>query len=164
MAIRGRKVGVLAADGVGATALQAARMALAKASAKASVQAARLGDLRSPPGGPTVPVEHLLVTMPSVVFDAVYVAGERQSADALMRSSNAVHYVREGFKRAKAIAASSEVGEFLVAAGVTTASGPGLPSVTVGPFGSDGGSAKTPIAAITAHRHCDRASAHGMAA
>ena len=47
-------------------------------------------------------------TASSVVFDAVYITGGRASVDSLLQHGDALHFVTEAFKHAKAVAASNE--------------------------------------------------------
>ncbi len=47
-------------------------------------------------------------TASSVLFDAVYVPGGRASVDTLLGHGDALHFVNEAFKHAKAVAASNE--------------------------------------------------------
>ena len=62
--------------------LQSVKSALLGAGVNVKVLSARLGELRGGAGG-TVKVDDLLVAMPSIVFDAVYVPGGADSIAAL---------------------------------------------------------------------------------
>ncbi|HZG74914.1 MAG TPA: hypothetical protein VEZ72_03565 [Paenibacillus sp.] len=44
----------------------------------------------------------------SILYDAVYIPGGRQSVDALMAQGDALHFVNEAFKHAKIVGASNE--------------------------------------------------------
>jgi catalase len=102
--ITGRKVAILVADGSSADDVLAARDALEKRGARGLVVAARLGSV----AGDTeaLEVDHALVTMPSVAFDAVFVPGGQSAADTLAASGEARHFIAEAFKHGKAIAAA----------------------------------------------------------
>jgi catalase len=158
--IASRQVAFLAADGVDIASLQTMKAALVKAGAVVKVLSTRLGTLTGASGG-SVPVDHLIVTMPSVVFDAVCVFGGTASVAQLQASGDAVHFVREAFKHAKPLAAMAEAGEFLKTAGV-------LPGATP-PAGVSTG---TDLPALTArfiadmgaHRRWDRMAQNAMAA
>ena len=106
---------MLAADGVDVAGTQALRAAITKAGATVRVVAPHLGNLRGA-GGDALVADDLLVTMPSVVFDAVIVAPGAGSVTALKGSGSAVHFVRKAFKHAKAVAAPDD--EFFVAIGI----------------------------------------------
>src|SRR5690606_17313387 len=56
----------------------------------------------------TVKVDKMFVTTGSIMYDAVYVPGGRQSAAALKAQGDAVHFINEAFRHCKAIAASSD--------------------------------------------------------
>ncbi|GAC1595321.1 MAG: catalase HPII [Candidatus Velthaea sp.] len=108
-----RKVAILAAEGVDAEDVAAMKSALMAAGAKAEVIAPRLGTL----GGGSVHVDHTIVTSPSVVYDAVYVPGGANSVRTLCEDGDAVHFLAEAFKHAKAIAASNHAVPILERAG-----------------------------------------------
>lgn len=55
----------------------------------------------------------------SVVYDALYVAGGRQSVDALLVQGDALHFVNETFKHAKAIGATNEAVDLIAASQVS---------------------------------------------
>jgi len=48
-----------------------------------------------------------------VLFDAVYVAGGKDSVAAIKAEANAIHFLNESFKHCKAIAADSDALEVL---------------------------------------------------
>ncbi len=100
--VKTRKVAILAAEGVRAATVSAVKDALAAAGAKGIVVAARLGTLKGDDGG-TVNVDHTLLTMPSVAFDAVVVP-DGSGIGALGTSGDAVEFVAEAYKHGKAIA------------------------------------------------------------
>jgi catalase len=152
--IAGRKIAFLATDGVDEAGLQAMKAELNKAGAVVKVLAPHLGSLRGAGGG-AVKVDDLIVTMPSVVFDAVFVPGGAESVKALKASGDAVHFVREAFKHSKAIAALSNGSDLLGAAGVL---GP-TPEGTVAGVRTSadvGALARSFMADVAVHRHWDR--------
>jgi catalase len=154
--IRGRKVAILAADGVDAGAVTALKAALAKGGAQGKVLAPRLGTLTGS-DGTTVAVDHTIVTEPSVGFDAVFVPGGGDSAAALAASGNAVHFVAEAFKHAKAIGASGEGARLLREAGILGDGAAGEPAAGV-VIGKGAAAVTKPfLAAVARHRAWDRA-------
>ena len=155
--IAGRKVAVLAAPGVDAAGLQAVKSALLSAGAKVKVLSSRLGELRDAAGG-AVPVDDLIVTMPSVVFDAVFVPAGAASASALKGSADAVHFLREAYKHAKPIAALGEGSDLLSAAGVLPPQPPGTrrPGIQLAPASGARDLASAFIEDISVHRHWER--------
>jgi catalase len=160
-----RKIAILAADGVDTGALAAVKAALEKAGATAHVLGPHLGSLKgasgsSPPNGSgarngapgAVTVDHTLVTMPSVAYDAVFVPGGQASVETLMTDGDAVHFVSEAFKHAKAIAATGDGAALLGKAGVTD----GASGVVIGDT-ANRALITGFISAIAQHRAWDRA-------
>jgi catalase len=142
-----RKIAILAADGVDGAAIAAMKAALTRAGAVVHVLAPHLGSLKATGGAVTV--DHRLVTMPSVVYDAVFVPSGKAAVAALQADGDAVHFVREAFKHAKAIAAAGDGAELLRTAGV--------PANAAGVVTGGGAAlAKSFIAAIAQHRAWDR--------
>jgi catalase len=115
--ITGRKIAILAAHGTAAADVDAMKQALDDAGAEGLVVAATLGTLESENG--SVAVDHTLVTMPAVVFDAVYVPGGTSAATVLAASSEARLFVAEAYAHAKAIAVSTDGTLLLERAGVS---------------------------------------------
>jgi catalase len=113
--VKTRKVAILAADRTSAKDVRATLAALEAAGVKGVVLASRLGALAG--DGGTIAVDHTLVTMPSVVFDAVVIPGG-EGAEALAASGEAVHFVAEAYRHAKPIAAIGEGADLLEKAGI----------------------------------------------
>jgi catalase len=114
-----RKIAFLVADGVDADAVAEMKTALTGAGAVVHVLSARLGTVKaSGSRKAAVPVDFRIVTMPSVGYDAVFVPGGVESTATLLADGDAVHFVAEAFKHAKAIAAVGEGETLLRAAGV----------------------------------------------
>jgi len=157
--IKGRKIAILAADGVDGQAVEVMKAALMAAGAKAKVLAPRLGSL-STAGGKPVLADHTIMTMPSVAFDALFIPGGVKSIAALRGSGDALHFLMEAYKHCKAIALSGEAVELLTAAGLNVAgmrnaaNAPGL--VTGTGKGDVQTLAKEFVAAIAEHRHWSR--------
>jgi len=168
VSIKGRKVAVLAADGVSESEIQPVRAALLAAGAVVDIVAPRLGNLKSAEGG-SVPVTRIAPSAPSVIFDAVLVPGSQASVEMLKKDSLALHFVNEAFKHYKPIAATGEGVEFLraTAAGavgiqlaVAKAAVPVSEKGVVTVQGSvDQAFIDAFIQAIAQHRHWDRVEA-----
>jgi catalase len=150
-----RKIAILAADGVDGAAIAAMKTALTRAGAVVNVLAPHLGSLKATGGA--VAVDHRLVTMPSVVYDAVFVPGGKAAIAALQADGDAVHFVSEAFKHAKAIAATGDGVDLLRTAGI--------PDGVAGVISGSGPSlARTFISAIAQHRAWDRGGLQGVPA
>jgi catalase len=148
-----RKVAILAAGGVDAKAIASVKKALIAGGATGFVLAAQLGNLKAMDKS-LVEVEHTLVTMPSVAFDAVFIPGGPGSAKLLAASGDAVHFVAEAYKHGKAIAVMSDSRSMLTAANIR--SGDTLPEGVVA--GKTARDVIDPfIAAIANHRAWSRA-------
>jgi catalase len=100
-----RKVAILAADGVEEDAVGTMQRALTAAGAISKIVAPHGGTLEGADGG-EVPVDFSLLTVGSVLFDAVFIPGGAPSTRALAGDASAVLFVREAYKHCKAIAAS----------------------------------------------------------
>ena len=159
-----RKVAVLAADGVASETLQAVLEPLREQGVKCELLAPHDGSLQTAGGG-HVEADRALVTMSSVLYDAVLVADGADSVATLSQDGEAVHYVAEAYRHAKPIAAIGEGIGLLARAplpdgavpdpdnggvgerhGVLTAAG----DVDAAAFAS------ALSAALTAHRHFER--------
>jgi catalase len=99
-----RKIAVLAADGVDAAALAPVLERLRDDGAKPEVLGPRDGELKTADGG-SLATDRALTTMSSVLYDAVLVAPGEESAAALGEEGEAVHYVAEAVRHAKAVGA-----------------------------------------------------------
>jgi catalase len=163
--IKGRKVAILAADGVDAEAIETVKAALKEGGAQALVLAPHLGELTGAEGSANVQADHRIVTEPSVVFDAVFVPGGLESARTLAASGDAVHFVAEAYKHHKAIAAVSDGIEVLREAGIFGAD-EDEPATRVGVAVSDDAEAVVEpfLEDIAKHRAWDRADAEAVPA
>jgi catalase len=112
-----RKVAILAADGVDGEAVDAMRRALLAAGAVAKIVAPHGGLLKAAAGA-ALAVDFTLLTVGSVLFDAVFIPGGAASTSALAGDAAAVLFVREAYKHCKAIAATGTGLAILEAAGV----------------------------------------------
>jgi putative intracellular protease/amidase len=107
-----RKVAILAADGVDGKAVAEAKRLLTAAGTVPKVVAPHGGTLEAADGS-TVPVDFTLLTVGSVLFDAVFVPGGSRSVEVLRGDAMAVHFVNEAYKHFKALAATGAGSELL---------------------------------------------------
>jgi len=105
--IKSRKIAILAADGVNANALNLVKKAIADAGAIAEVIAPRLGTIKAADQS-AVSVDQSFLTAASVLFDAVYIPGGKESVAALASEANAIHFINETYKHCKAVAADED--------------------------------------------------------
>ncbi|WP_280227739.1 catalase [Nocardia farcinica] len=117
-----RQVAVLAADGVDAAGVRALRSALTERGAIVEVIASHGGMVHADGGdGDTLPVDRTLMTVASVLYDGVVVAGGQNGVETLTRNGEAVHFVLEAFKHAKPVAAFGAGVSLLRIAGILDA-------------------------------------------
>ncbi len=114
--IKGRKIAVLVADGVDAHSVTALKDALMREGAMIETISKFQGTKRSANGGQDVQADKNYHTTGSVLYDAVFIPGGRESVDTLKTHGEALHFVSEAFKHCKPIAAVGEGIELLQAA------------------------------------------------
>ncbi len=155
---RGRKVAILVAAGVDKGQVQAIQHALKAAGAQGEVVGTHLGTLSG------VIATKTFANTSSVLYDAVFVPGSAQSAEHLLLQGDALVFVAEAYKHAKAIAAT-DGGTGLLKAALPEAA---LPNGTgrafnhlgiiVGPSGSDLGASAQQFVSAIGRRHWGRPS------
>ncbi|HVA25365.1 MAG TPA: catalase [Chloroflexota bacterium] len=129
--IKGRRIAVLAADGVDGAELQAVKRALVAAGAQAMVIAKALGSIKDTQGQ-AVTVDKSALTTASIMFDAVYIPGGEQSVAALKAQGDALHFVQEAYRHAKPIGASGAGIELLATTHLPVGGAAGKPSESAG--------------------------------
>jgi len=106
----GRKVAILAADGVAADQVNALLKALKDASIMADIVGSHLGSL-----GNGVVATKTLANTDMVLYDAVFVPGGADSVKALIQKGDAHVFIDEAYKHSKPISAVGEGVELLTA-------------------------------------------------
>ncbi|MBI2810913.1 MAG: catalase [Candidatus Melainabacteria bacterium] len=157
-----RKVAILVADGFDAAAVKAVLKALEGAGAHGKIVAPKAGMITAA-DGEQLKVDYRLKTVGSVLFDALFVPGGKESIDALSKEAPAALFVNETYMHCKAIAASGEGVNFIE----SSLKKGGLPAdlpkqIMTAPNGvitsADGVSVAKPfINAMSLHRVWDRA-------
>ena len=164
-----RRVAVLVADGVEMLGLRPVLQALKDAGAMTRIVSAQLGSVATATGR-QLPVEHTLLNTPSVLFDAVLVAGGAESAKLLAGMGDALHFVLEAYKHGKPVCALGDGARLLQPLGIgadTPAQGLAAhPGVVLGVGSAEAApdTAQAFIQAILAHRHWDRPGATSVPA
>jgi catalase len=110
---KGRKVAILAADGVDGAQLAAIEQALKDNQTLAEIVSNSGGTIETT-DGKKVAVDKTFLTSASVLFDAIHVPGGAQSVKILRADPEALNFVSESFKHFKPIAASGEGVNLLV--------------------------------------------------
>ena len=112
--IKSRKIAVLAADGVDANSFKLVADAIRAEGGIIHVIAPKLGQITSS-DKKQIPVEESFLTGASVLYDAIYIPGGKNSVVTLQSNADAVHFLNEAFKHCKAIAADVEASPVLEA-------------------------------------------------
>lgn len=146
--IKSRKIAFLAADGVDAGQISAMKKKIEAGEAMVKVVSTKHGEIQDS-GGSKLKVDETFLTTSSVLFDAVYVPGGRQSVDSLIAGVDAIHFIDEAFKHGKAIAAEGEGSELAELSFAGNAEND--PAVLIGE-----GVAADFISAIAKHRNWER--------
>lgn len=165
--VRTRKVAILAENGFNYPEITQVTEALKAAGVQYEIISKNLGMISSV-DGKQMEVNKNYVTTGSILYDAVYITGGRYSVDSLLKQGDAIHFINEAFKHAKAIGATNEGIDLLNASqiqGVPTA-GPDTSAQLVNELGvvtirnaSDMGYfSEKFIEAIAQHRHWIRQS------
>ena len=115
--IKGRVIAALVAPGVAGRELIAVRKALEADGAKVEIIAPALGMVATS-DGTSLEATKSLLTVKSVLFDAVLVPGGAESVEALAADPDARDFVDEAYKHFKPIGALGEGVELLRAAGI----------------------------------------------
>ncbi len=123
-----RRVAVLAADGVDTGTLEPVLEPLREQGAMCEIVATHDGELRTA-ASDRILADRALVTMSSVLYDAVLVAGGDESVDTLRTNGEAVHYASEAYRHAKPVGA--------VGAGVRLLENAPMPGVRLSKQGGD---------------------------
>ncbi|HUE12953.1 MAG TPA: catalase [Planctomycetaceae bacterium] len=110
--VQTRKIAALVADGCDDGELASMTKALVNAGAQLKIVAPHGGTITSA-GGKAVPVDFSLLTVASVLFDAVYLPGGEASIAVLSEELKAIEFVEEAYKHCKAIAATGAGVDFL---------------------------------------------------
>jgi len=111
--VQSRKIAILAANGVDGMAIQQMKKALVAEGAVVEIIAPKLGDIKAEKGA-AVKVDKNFLTVSSVLYDAVYIPGGKESIAALTNEADAIYFINQAYKHCKAIAVDGEA-EALIA-------------------------------------------------
>jgi len=144
-AVAGRRVAILAADGVDGGQLQGVKAVLNGAGVQVDVIAKFLGTIKGA-GGEDIPVDKSVMTTASVMYDAVFVPGGKGSVDALKAQGNVLHFINEAFTHYKPMAALAEGVDLLAGSDILRGAAAGsnptsqlkaVPGIITGQAGTD---------------------------
>ncbi|WP_419802605.1 catalase [Mucilaginibacter sp.] len=112
--IKTRQIAFLVANGFDGEALSAMKTALTAEGAMVKIVSPKGGKIKCSKGN-ELKVDQSFLQAASVLFDAVYVPGGKNSVDMLIMEGDALHFVDEAYRHCKAIAADKEAVELLKA-------------------------------------------------
>src|SRR5690606_15461869 len=104
--IKGRKIALLAADGVDETQVEYIKKKLDTDGATLDVISKNLGMLRTK-NSKELAVDKTFSTTASVLYDAVMVTGGTESVKTLIQQGDAIKFINESYRHCKTIAALS---------------------------------------------------------
>ncbi len=105
--IKSRKIAMIAADGVNGAQIEQMKKALLKEGATVELIAPKLGDIRADKNS-KIPVDKSLMTVSSVLYDAVYIPGGAESIKALMNKPDTAEFISQAYKHCKPIALETD--------------------------------------------------------
>jgi catalase len=101
--IKSRKIAILTADGVDGIQTEKMRKALMAEGAVVEIIALRLGHV-GPGKGAAIKVDKTLMTVSSVLYDALYIPGGAKAVSMLMQKQEAIEFISQAYKHCKAVA------------------------------------------------------------
>ena len=112
---KGRKVAILAADGVNAAQIVMVKQSLSALHISSEVVSLFGGTIVNTEGG-KIEVDKTFLTTASVLYDAIYVPGGEQSIEALIAHGDPLSFIHEAFKHFKPMAATGEGVDLMIQA------------------------------------------------
>jgi len=111
---KGRKVAVLVEDGFDGKAVSVLKKALQKEGAMLEIVSKNQGMRKAATGDDMQTDKNHKITA-SLMYDAVFIPGGRQSVDKMKMMGDVIYFIREAYKHCKTIAAIGEGAELLAA-------------------------------------------------
>jgi catalase len=162
--IKSRKIAILVDEGYNYDDVSEVMQALKGAGARTDLISKYMGMLKSS-SEEEIEVNKNYLTAASVLYDAVYVPGGKESIDALKMQGDAIHFINEAFRHCKPLGATGEGIEFLKIANLLDIKYASKESadkvisdkgVVTAIKVNNGSFSDSFIAAIAKHRHWDR--------
>jgi catalase len=152
-----RKIAIVLADGVDSEPINEIMEALDAAGAVTRLLGSRLGIVRAEDGDP-LEIDATLENSPSVLFDAMVLAGGTEAVEAMCLDGRTLEFTKDQYRHCKTILALGDSSRVLEKAGIplTLPTGDADPGLLI--EGQEGGEANAQsfIAAIGRHRHVER--------
>lgn len=115
--VKSRKVAILLDNGFNYQEYMAVKQALTEKGAHLKVVSMFKGMVKSE-DGQEAEVDKSHITTGSIMFDAIFVPGGKESVEAMKKQGDALHFLNEAFKHCKPIAATSEGVDLLMESGM----------------------------------------------
>jgi catalase len=115
--IKSRKIAILVADGYSHAEVESLKTALMKEGAQADIISKLRKALKSSEGK-EMEADKNYETAASVMYDAVYIPGGKESVNAMKTHGYTVHFINEAFKHCKPIGATGDGVDLLVSSGI----------------------------------------------
>ena len=100
--IKSRKIAILTADGADGVRIAKMKSALLQNGATAEIIAPKLGTVM-PVKGAAIQADKSLMTVSSVLYDAVYIPGGAKAISLLVQKPEAAEFISQAYKHCKAI-------------------------------------------------------------
>jgi catalase len=154
--IRGRKIALLAADGVEGQSLLDVHAALFAQGAVPRFVAPRIGPVKTA-DGTAIDADASLENEPGFLFDALVLPGGKDGVAALSAVAHTMDFIKDQYRHGKAILVLAESAALLAQAGVSaTLPGGGDDPGIVSVQGQGGVDVDAFIRAVARHRHPER--------
>lgn len=163
--VAGRKIAVLVAPGAELGATRVLMQALQDAGCSVKVLSSQLGIVLTS-SGQQIAVDHLVCTMPSIMFDAVIVPSGAAHVQALAAQGSARHFISEAYKHCKTLCLIGDAASLLAPQEPTGEAAAAIPGVLLGtndPLARPQ-LVQDLLAALGRHRHWGRANIDAVAA
>lgn len=118
--IKGRKIALLAVDGMDYSSIEELKTMLTKEGAIVKVISKNLGKLKTK-DGKEIEIDQSLATTSSVLFDAVLVPGGEKNVETALLHGDFIHFINEAYRHCKPIGALAEGIKLLHASAINTA-------------------------------------------
>ncbi|KQY79805.1 catalase [Pelomonas sp. Root1444] len=153
--IAGRKIVMLAADGVVGESLLAVHAALFAQGAVPRIAAPRIGPVQTA-DGVALQADVSLENEPGFLFDALVLPDGEAAVNALLRDGHTYEFIRDQYRHCKSILALGTGLQLLQAAGVGTATATEVPDPGIVVADDAATGAADFIEAVARHRHFQR--------
>jgi catalase len=105
-------VAILTADGIDGAQIEKMKRVIGAEGATTEIIAPRLGQVNTVKGM-TIQADKSLMTVSSVLYDAVYIPGGAKAIEQLMQKPEAIEFISQAYKHCKAIAFDADAEQMI---------------------------------------------------